>query len=133
MTWVEPFRTPHLLELSVQERHAPVVEVVAANILAVHGHMVGPWSWTVRADDGRALACCGVLEATDGTWAVLSGALESGMVALTRYTKRVLDTYYSTTGRRPTADVDEDHPEAVRWVELLGFRRVEPGLWEYHA
>lgn len=132
-TTTEPFRFSHLEELRAQPRHREVARLIRNHPVLLHPFMVGPWSWTVRDPGGRPVACCGIAELNDHTWAVLGERVGHSMVPLTRWTRHVLGEYLRATRRRPLADIDEDHSEALRWAAVLGFRRLEPGLWEYHA
>lgn len=104
-----------------------MVPYVWRNLLVVERQMVGPWSWTMWSGYGLPLGACGILP-DGGAWAFLGPGLRPHMLAATRRARRELEDYASVA-RPAYAEVDKSHPEALRWVRLLGFRHDAGERW----
>lgn len=115
--------------MEVQERHAWLVPRVWYNLLDVHPVMVGRWSWTMWSEYGLPVGACGITP-DGGAWAFLTPLIRPHMVAASRETRRQLENYVQEVGQ-VYADVDKTHPEAVRWVKLLGFRHEGGERWVF--
>ncbi len=117
-----------LLLLDPQEVHRPAVALALRYASTVQRAWAGRWAWTMWAASGVPLACCGIHEGR--AWAILGRDLRRYMVPLTRAVRIALEAHAAAEGP-VTADVDEGHPEAVRWTTFLGFRREAPGVWRF--
>lgn len=91
--------------------------------------MVGPWSWTMWSEYGIPLGAAGILE-NGGAWAFLGSGLRPHMLRATREARRGLENYVWEVGE-VYAEVDKTHPEALRWVKLLGFRPSGGERWVF--
>lgn len=124
-----PFGMSDLLNMEVQGRHAWLVPHVWRNLLVVERQMVSPWSWTMWSVYGSPLGACGILP-DGGTWAFLGSGLRPHMLMATRRTRQELENHVQVMG--PVyAEVDKTHPEALRWVRLLGFRHDKGERWVF--
>ena len=124
-----PFGVSDLLTMDVQERHAWMLPHALRNLLAAEHAMVGPWSWTMWSEYGIPLGAAGILR-DGGLWAFLGPGLRPYMLRATREARRGLESYVRNVG--PTyAEVDKTHPEALRWVKLLGFRQEGGERWVF--
>lgn len=72
--------------------------------------------------DGRPIACSGLVEQWPGralAWALLANDIGAHtFVRVSRAVRRYLD---ASDYRRIEMQVDADHPQAIRWAQLLGF------------
>ena len=123
-----PFRMRDLDSIEVQPRHEETLKTVRLRPFTLLGAEDSLWSFTMWVDR-KPLACVGATE--DGElWAFLAADLRRHMIPLTRYGKSMIDAHKAIVG--PVwADIDRDHPEAVRWIRLAGFREIKPFLWVY--
>lgn len=123
------FGIADLLDMDVQERHAWMVPRVWRNLLIVHPVMVGKWSWTMWSEYGIPVGSCGITP-DGGAWAFLTPLIRPHMVSATRKTRDALRSHLKEVG--PVyADIDKTHPEALRWVKLLGFRHDDGERWVF--
>lgn len=128
---IEPFAYEDLAQLEVQERHAELVPVLRRHGDTVRELTEGPYSYTAWSVYGRPLCACGILRTPADTgyaWAFLGPDMRRAMVPVTRYVAAVLDRFIREVGP-VLAEIDESNPQAVRWVEMLGFTRAREGLW----
>ena len=124
-----PFGVSDLLTMDVQDRHTWMIPHAFRNLLAVEHVMVSLWSWTMWSGYGIPLGAAGILQ-DGGTWAFLTPGLRPYMLRATREARRGLESYVRNVG--PTyAEVDKTHPEALRWVKLLGFRPEGGERWVF--
>lgn len=124
-----PFGVSDLLTMDVQDHHAWMIPHAFRNLLAVEHTMVGQWSWTIWSEYGIPLGAAGILR-DGGAWAFLGSGLRPYMLRATRVARRGLEDYVQNVG--PTyAEVDKTHPEALRWVRLLGFRPDGGERWVF--
>ena len=124
-----PFGVSDLLGMEVQKHHAWMIPYVWRNSLVVARQMVSPWSWTMWSEYGYPLGACGILP-DGGTWAFLGSRLRPHMLMATRRTRRELENHVWDVGPA-YAEVDKSHPEALRWVRLLGFRHDAGERWVF--
>ena len=76
--------------------------------------------------DGEVIGFCGVIEMWPGraiAWAWLANCLGRKMIFAHRAVEKFLEMY--KIGRLE-AIVDTNHPAAIRWIEMLGFKRETP-------
>lgn len=76
--------------------------------------------------DGRPIGCAGVVELWKGralAWALLAEDAGPHMVSVTRAIRFFLAT---VPYRRVEMAVDAEFPAAIRWAEMLGFKRETP-------
>ncbi len=127
----EPFQWQDLQKLrDIQEKHHHTYEL-ALSCGSRMQQIENSFSWTAW-DGDQAIACCGITDCC--TWAFLSCDLRKDMLAITRQVQRVLRIHYVTRPHPIYADIDINHPAAVRWAKLLGFQPHEdnePNVWQY--
>lgn len=121
MIELKPFSLYDLGVMQIQDRHAGLVHTIQQRWTELEPRLVGPYSWTAWGTPKIPVAACGILEC-GGTWAFLAKNLRKDMIAVTREVRKVLDRFLAEKGV-PYAEIDEAHAAAVRWVELLGFKR----------
>ncbi len=124
-----PFGVSDMRVIDVQDRYVSLIPHVWKNLLMVEEALVAPWSWTMWSVHGRALGACGILP-DGGTWAFLSPHIRPHLLAATRRTHLELQCHSCEVGPA-YAEVDKTHPEALRWVKLLGFRHEAGGRWVF--
>lgn len=76
--------------------------------------------------DGKVIGFCGVVELWPGravAWAWLQKGLGKKMLYVHRGVEKFLEMYNI---KRLEAIVDTNHEAAIRWVEMLGFKRETP-------
>ncbi len=126
---IAPFELADLVKMDIQPKHASIKPLFCRYILSL-GELVGPWSYTAWNQYGLPVASIGVL-LNGYVWAFLSPALRRDMLAVTRYAMGVMDDHALAVGPI-LADIDAEHPEAVRWAKLLGFRQSSKGAtWQF--
>ena len=125
-----PFEVSDLDAMDVQARHRPILEMAQWAAGQIKKTVEGPYSWTAWTPYGQAVAACGILE--DGhAWAFLGTGSPKHYVAITRKVRQVLECHVAIIGPVYAA-IDPNHPEAVRWARLLGFR-PEGTKWVFDA
>lgn len=123
-----PFKARDLDSFQVQPKHELVLKAMRLRPFSLLDAEESLWSFTMWVD-GKPLACAGANELGQ-LWVFLGPNMRKHMVALTRYGKSMIDAHHNIVG--PVwADIDQTHPEALRWVQLAGFRQIEPFLWVY--
>ena len=121
MITVAPFHPAHLVELRTQPRQPK--NMVMFTDPDIGQALAQGKSYTVFDSDGVVQACMGMDEQWPGRalcWALLSADLRHLMLPISVRARRVFD---ESGYRRLEAYVDPTFAEAIRWVELLGFKR----------
>lgn len=115
---------PALLVIQPAQAVPPLTEAQAQELAAA-----GP-AFAAVAEDGRVLAMAGVVpqwpeheDARAIAWAMVG--FDAGP-AMRRIHRAVVDFLARATYRRIEAHVHADFPAAIRWIEMLGFRRETP-------
>jgi hypothetical protein len=121
---IVPFQPEHALAVRLQPMQAtegpPVTPVEAAAL-----HAGGP-AYTALGEDGAVLAAAGLLPQWPGracAWAMIAHNAGPHFLRITREVRRVLE---ACDFRRIEITVDARFAAAVRWAEMLGFRRETP-------
>lgn len=121
---VAPFHPAHLIELRTQERQPKDLALFSD---PEYGQSLASGdAFSVFDAAGELQACLGVFELWTGRglgWALLSGNVTQLMVPITKRARAFFD---ASAYRRVEAYVDPNFPQALRWVELLGFKRETP-------
>jgi len=122
---VRPYEPQDFVGIEVDPRVQETRSGQPVDVWAQYHLTHGP-DGTVVDPDGRIVACIGVHHFWEGTgevWIVLS-PLAKKYVQTAFFLKAILSYGQKSLGyRRLQAAVREDWPEAVRLVELLGFRK----------
>lgn len=122
-----PFSFADLTDFVVQPRHEKTLEAIKAAGTAAQKVMEGPFSWTGWSAYGQPLGCIGILP-NGNTWALLAPVLKQEMLAFSRKATQVMNSFPGEV----FAEIDEDHPEAVRWARLLGFEKnPQEAAWRF--
>lgn len=120
---IVPFLPEHALAVRLQPMQAaegPPVSQKEAEALAN-----GP-AYTALGEDGAVLAAAGLLPQWPGracAWAMIAHNAGPHFVRITREVRRALE---ACEFRRIEITVDAHFAAAVRWAEVLGFRRETP-------
>lgn len=85
-------------------------------------------------DGARILSIGGIAEQWPDRgvlWGLVAEGIGATMTPIHRVVRRALET---TTLKRVEAHIALEHPEAVRWIEMLGFTRegVMRSFWQGH-
>ena len=118
---VRAFRPTDLFAIAVQQHQAEVRTALQTPGYGEALAQAGPAFTVTKGDD--VMACVGTIPQWPGNaraWAIISQNAGSCMLAMTRAIRTWLR--FHNEGRVDCA-VDCDFAEAVRWVELLGFKR----------
>lgn len=127
---IEPFGFSDLWLMDVQDRHAPIIPLLARRVFSVQRLAEGPWSYTAWNACGVPVACCGIMPG-GGAWAFLGADMRRYMTPVTRHVLRVLKDHVALEG--PVyADIDMSYPAAIRWAKLLGFRPGAESRWVFN-
>lgn len=124
MMIVTPYQPAHLKSLLLQPAQAIVRPYFDKQGYAEALQKDG-CSFTAM-DGDRVLAIAGVVPLWEGraeAWALLSANIRRDFLAIHHAVERWLQV---CPFRRVEAAVDAEFPEAVRWVERLGFEREGP-------
>ena len=110
---IERFRPEHLDAIELQDATliGPIKDQLPTYIIGE--------AWTVITD--RIICCSGLIPTTLGAhlWAVI--ARDAPMIVLHKIALRAFGTY----GLRLSATVESGFLPGCRWLEMLGFERVE--------
>lgn len=119
---VIPFVAEHAQILIVQPmQDLPPLAPAEAAALA----KAGP-CYTALDDEGKPVAICGVVRQWEGraiAWGLIGYNAGPHFVRITREVKKFLDTCGI---RRVEASADAGFPQAMRWLEMLGFKCETP-------
>lgn len=130
---VFPFEVADLETLDVYPRYRNARLTILSQPDDYAHKLETPFSWTMWHPAGWPIGCAGINPLTDEAWAFLGRDMRRYMVPFSRAVRKFgLDPYLERCGP-PLAYVDRDHPEAYRWVKLLGFRHLEGHYWIYDA
>lgn len=117
---IVPFEAEHALRLTLQYAQAMVdSEQIKPAYAQALEHAGGGWT---AIDDGEVIACAGMVEQWQGralAWAMLSGDI--GPMRFMRVSRAVRKALGMAQYRRIEMQVDADHPQAIRWAQMLGF------------
>lgn len=117
MLEVVPAKPEHILNLKIQPRHREAYRLIveALDQMPLAGALT-------LLRDGVPVAVGGIHDGVG--WALLSEDLRRGeMVVIHRVASRLLREY----NRPVVAEINEAHPEAVRWARLLGMVKLMEG------
>lgn len=107
----------HFLGLKVQPRHREVHRIIIEGLDRVP--LDGAYT---LLRDGEPVAIGGIHDGLG--WALLGEDLRRGeMVVIHRVASKLLRGY----NRPVVAEIDETHPEAVRWAKVLGMVKLMEG------
>lgn len=126
---IRPFKREDLLNIQAHDRYLPAAQE-AFEALEEHDGFY-EIAWTAE-EGGYILACCGINRGC--AWAFVYPHMSARQI--TRVTCRVRQVLkaHSITYGPVIATVDADFDHAVRWVKVLGFKKVEASnLWVYDA
>jgi hypothetical protein len=121
---VVPFHAEHALAFQVQpgQRHEwPTISREEAERLASGGPC-----YSAVGEDGTVYAMAGVIPQWPGraiAWAMIAYNAGPHFLRITREVRRYLD---ECGHERVEASVDALFPQAIRWIEMLGFERETP-------
>lgn len=122
----------HLMMMSEQDTRKYWGNVMSTAGYARSLEKAGPAHTAMR--DGKVLACVGLLHQWDGratAWAVLAENIGGAdYLQIHRATKRFMRLIGY---RRIEATVSATFENAIRWAELLGFKRETPEPMEGYA
>jgi len=92
-------------------------------ILEANPHVFeGPYSHTLWHSSGVPLSAAGIMHNGE-SWALMSRDMKGYGLKFSAYVRsHGLEPWVRDTGTPVIAHVDNDFPEAIRWVRLLGFR-----------
>lgn len=117
---IVPFEAEHALKIVLQRAQALVDHGRRDEDYARALEQVGGGYTAI--DNGEVIACAGMVEQWPGralAWAMLTDDLgPMRFVRVSRAIRRALDM---AQWNRIEMQVDADHPQAIRWAELLGF------------
>jgi hypothetical protein len=117
---IEPFKPAHLDEIDLQ----PAQTSWRAHRDPAYAEMLAQHVAVTARKDGQVLACAGVisLERDVGhAWAFV--ARGQRMIRFRHHVRRLFEV---SGKRRILASTEADFPQGCRWLELLGFRRIDP-------
>jgi len=121
---VVPFQPEHVLALKIQPRQSHEYPIIsreeAERMLAA-----GP-GFSAIGEDGTIYGAAGIIPQWPGraiAWAMFAYNAGPHFVRITREVRRYLDT---CGYERIEAAVDAMFPQAIRWIEMLGFERETP-------
>lgn len=122
---IVPYMAAHLMMLNEQDTEKYWGAVVNTAGYARALEKAGPAHTAMRG--GKVLACCGVMPQWEGratAWAILADNIGGAdYLAIHRAVKRFLKLIGY---RRIDATVAANFPNAIRWAEMLGFKRETP-------
>ena len=117
---VEPLTSRHVLTMALQPSQAYFASSVTAEYAE---SLVKAGPAFAGAHGGDVVCCAGVLPQWEGRaigWALMSPTAGPHMLRITRASRRFFDMQQI---RRIETWVDPMFPAAVRWIEMLGFKR----------
>ena len=120
MIEVVPLEQSHIDALDVQPAQRMPAEDMRAAMAASYGD-----AWAAL-HDGKPIACGGLVKVWEGrayAWALLGNDARRHMLALTRATRRGLET---GGFRRVEMAVQAGFEQGEHWARLLGFSRETP-------
>lgn len=124
------FQVEDLDDLVVQPAHSWLIPIIRDNRAPLAPLMENDWAFTLWNAYGRPVAAVGIVpDVGYEAWALLGEDLRRCMVPVTRFVQRKLREHAATIGP-VRARIDENHANAVRWAEALGFHR-EQETWLY--
>jgi RimJ/RimL family protein N-acetyltransferase len=120
-----PYKPGHLDLLTIKEIHSSEAEGMEARVNATAA-MPCSHTQTIIAE-GRPIALVGLTvfrPRVAEVWAVMGEEIRLYPIAATRTVRKLVDTYERQLGlQRMQMMVKEDHPEAQRFAELMGFEK----------
>lgn len=127
-----PFHPGHLEHLALQraqqgERAAVILSPAIAGELRHHGIALTALGHTEQPGVERVLGCGGIINQWQGraiAWALVSRlVLPEEWIAITRRVRGAVETAHRAGVWRIEAQADAGFPQAMRWLELMGFAR----------
>lgn len=114
----EPFKVEHLKQIDLQEAQQYLRAYVDWDAAK---QLEGPWASAAIRDDGRVLACGGLISlggSCGAMWSYLDDEAGKHMVRITREARRLLR---ESPYKRVEAQADVGFDAAHRWLKALGF------------
>lgn len=112
----------------MQDAHKELLDRIKTSGLLLSCILLHDWAFTARLN-GKVVMCGG--STGDEIWAWLGKDMRKAMVPVTRYGMERIRRQVEQTGRPALAWIDNNIPNAVRWVRLTGFRPINDGYWTY--
>lgn len=111
--------------LATLDQRGRVMELVGSN---------PEYCGTVLDGDGYPILCAGTYECANGgvSWTFFHDEMRRDMRACVRIVKQYAQKFMALTDKPIYVTVDNSHPDAVRWVKLIGFRQKKGGIWWVH-
>jgi len=121
-----------ILDIDVQPQHYDSWRKTVAYLGTLQPYLENDYTVTVIDNETEeVLACLGIAEGDECglAWSYLRRDLKKHMLAVTRISWHYCLEPYRLEKGQAFAEIDSQHPEAVRWAQILGFKPWGKDNW----